>query len=195
MAMRAATPQPSSTPVMTGLTWQEFLDLPEEYHHADLVDGDLYVTAPAPLHQRVVVRLSTALMNWIDAGDGHGEVTHEPAVQITHNRGYLPDLAWYCEDKCSPPDQPPAFDGPPDLVVEVFSPSTRGRDTIIKRPDYFRIGVSELWLIDPDEPSAQLIGAHPDGEQVADISAADHLHSPMLDGFTVRLSDLVTRQR
>jgi Uma2 family endonuclease len=34
------------TPLMTGLTWQQFLDLPEEYRHASLIDGELYVTAP-----------------------------------------------------------------------------------------------------------------------------------------------------
>jgi Uma2 family endonuclease len=179
---------------MTGLTWQEFLDLPEEYHHADLVDGDLYVNTPAPQHQRVVGRLGSALTNWADAGEGRGEATFEPAVQITHNRGYLPDLAWFCEDKCTSPDQPADFVGPPDLVIEVLSPSTRGRDTILKRKDYLDVGASEVWLIDPDEPSAQIIRTHPDGEQVIDVSAADHLHSPMLEGFAVQLNDLVQRR-
>lgn len=191
MAMRVPRPPSSFTPIMTGLTWREFLDLPEEYRHADLVDGDLFVTAPAPPHQRVVGYLYAALVAW--TGEGRGEVTLEPAVQITFNRGYLPDLAWFREDKCSAPDQPAAFDGPPDLVVEVLSPSTRGRDTILKRKDYLTIGASEVWLIDPDIPSAQIIRANPDGEHVIDVSAAGHLHSPMLDGFAVRLGDLVRR--
>jgi Uma2 family endonuclease len=51
MAMNAPTP------VMTGPTWQEFLDLPEEYRHASLIDGELYVTRPTPPHQYVVARL------------------------------------------------------------------------------------------------------------------------------------------
>jgi Uma2 family endonuclease len=194
MAMRLPTPESPSTPIMTGLTWQEFLDLPEEYRHADLVDGDLYVNTPAPQHQRVLGRLYAALLTWTDERDRRGEVTSEPAVQITHNRGYLPDLAWFREDKCSPPDQPADFVSPPDLVVEVLSPSTRGRDTILKRTDYLTIGASEVWLIDPDVPSAQIVRAHPDGEQVIDVTATDPLHSPMLDGFTVRLSDLVRRR-
>jgi hypothetical protein len=28
-----------------GLTWQEFLDLPEEMRHAELIDGEIVVTA------------------------------------------------------------------------------------------------------------------------------------------------------
>lgn len=44
-----------------GLTWQEFLDLPEEMRHAELIDGEIIVTTPSDLHQRVVVQLTTEL--------------------------------------------------------------------------------------------------------------------------------------
>lgn len=178
---------------MTGLTWQEFLDLPEEYRHADLVNGELFVNSPAPQHQRIVSRLLAALGTWTDAGDGRGEVTIEPTVQIRHDRGYMPDIAWWREDKCTPPHRPAAFEGPPDLVVEVLSPSTRRLDTIRKRNDYPAIGVTELWLIDPEQPSAMIVRARPDGEQVLDVAAGDQLRSPLLDGFTIRLGDLIRR--
>lgn len=195
MAMRAPTPPSSArpAPVMTGLTWQEFLDLPEEYHHADLVDGDLFVNAPAPLHQRIVSRLCIALGKWTAAGEGRGEVTLEPAVQITHNRGYLPDVAWWREERCSPPDQPPAFEGPPDLVVEVLSRSTRQLDSVRKRNDYPKVRVAELWLIDPQDTTAMMIRAHQGREQIHELTEDDHLRSPMLDGFAVRLGDLTRR--
>jgi hypothetical protein len=37
---------------MTGLSWQEFLDLPDDYHRASLIDGELYVTAAARIRDR-----------------------------------------------------------------------------------------------------------------------------------------------
>jgi Uma2 family endonuclease len=120
-------------------------------------------------------------------------VTIEPAVGISHDRGYMPDIAWWRQDKCAPAGMPAAFDGPPDLVVEVLSPSTRRLDIIRKRNDYPRIGVSELWFIDPDEPSAHIVRAGRDGEQVIDIAAGDRLQSPLLDGFGVELGALVRR--
>jgi Uma2 family endonuclease len=187
MAMNAPTP------VMTGLTWQEFLDLPEEYHHASLIDGELYVTRPAPPHQYVVTRLLYFLMTWTDSGDGRGEVTHEPAVQITINRGYMPDVAWYCEEKIAPRDQPAAYEGPPDLVVEVLSPSTERVDTIRKRNDYPAVGVSELWLINPTQPSAQVV-RFDTGHETALTSADDALTSPLLPDFSVTLRELVNRR-
>jgi Uma2 family endonuclease len=191
MAMRALTETPR--PVMTGLTWQEFLDLPDEYRHADLVNGELFVNPPVPQHQRVVTKLLAALEHWRAAAPGRGEVTIEPAVGISHDRGYMPDIAWWRQDKCTPAGMPAAFDGPPDLVVEVLSPSTRRLDTIRKRNDYPRIGVSELWFIDPDEPSAHIVRAGRDGEQVIDIAVGDRLQSPLLDGFGVELGALARR--
>jgi Uma2 family endonuclease len=38
--------------------------------------------------------------------------------------------------------------GPPDLVVEILSPSTRGHDVLIKRALYARAEVHEHWIVD-----------------------------------------------
>jgi len=40
--------------------------------------------------------------------------------------------------------------GPPDLVVEVLSPSNRDYDRNLKRKHYLENGVGELWTVDAD---------------------------------------------
>lgn len=40
---------------------------------------------------------------------------------------------------------------PPDLVVEVLSPSTAGHDHVLKRRVYERAGVREFWLVHPTD--------------------------------------------
>lgn len=42
------------------------------------------------------------------------------------------------------------YDGPPDLVVEVLSPSNRDYDCSIKLKKYMSSGVREYWIVDPE---------------------------------------------
>ncbi|WP_375140451.1 Uma2 family endonuclease [Cohnella herbarum] len=41
------------------------------------------------------------------------------------------------------------IEGPPDLVVEVISPSSRKRDKVVKSRIYAKYQVPEYWIIDP----------------------------------------------
>ncbi len=73
--------------------------------------------------------------------------------------------------------------GPPDLAVEILSPSTRRRDEGIKRKLYQRMGVGEYWVLDPD---AETVKVHrlTDGkyQRVSELSREDG------DVLTSRLS-------
>jgi len=42
------------------------------------------------------------------------------------------------------------FEGAPDVVVEILSPTTRGNDVFLKKAAYARLGVAEYWIVDPD---------------------------------------------
>ena len=54
--------------------------------------------------------------------------------------------------------------GPPALVVEVLSKSTRKRDAQIKRRLFERTGVREYWLVDPELDTVQVFRPSPDGK-------------------------------
>ena len=45
---------------------------------------------------------------------------------------------------------------PPDLVVEVLSPSNRSYDRNLKRRRYLELGVPELWIVDADERTIEV---------------------------------------
>ncbi len=45
--------------------------------------------------------------------------------------------------------------GPPDLVIEVLSPSTRKRDRTYKKDAYEKSGVREYWILSPMERSVE----------------------------------------
>lgn len=87
----------TATVLPSGLTWDEFLALPDEprYKHAELVDGEVVADPANWLHQHIVAELVGMIREWIRAGTGRGGVTMDPPVKIRDNRGYLPDVAWY----------------------------------------------------------------------------------------------------
>jgi Uma2 family endonuclease len=184
----------AATALPSGLTWEQFLELldQDEYKTAELIDGQVVVSTPSWMHQRIVTALIWLLRNWVAAGPDRGEVTFNPRVKITYNRGYLPDVAWYSADRVDDEGNEP--DGPPNLAVEVLSPSTRTYDLVRKRADYARIGVDELWLIDPDGPTAYVLRR--EGTEfvlVDDLDAVGALTSPLLPGLSIVVGQLVTR--
>ena len=46
---------------------------------------------------------------------------------------------------------------PPDLVIEILSPSTRNKDLEIKRKVYAGFGVREYWIVDPDAETVEVL--------------------------------------
>ena len=184
----------AATALPSGLTWEQFLELldQDEYKSAELIDGQVVVSTPSWLHQRIVAELIRLIGNWVAAAPGRGEVTLNPRVRITHNRGYLPDVAWYSADRFDDEGNEP--DGPPSLAVEVLSPSTRTYDLVRKRADYARVGVGELWLIDPDGPTAYVLRR--EGTEfvlVEDLDADGLFTSSQLPGLALRLGALLAR--
>jgi Uma2 family endonuclease len=192
----------SSATAGSGLTWEDFLNLPDDpkYRHAELVDGELVlVNPPTWLHQRIVLRLASRLEAWTEAGAGRGAVLLDPAVQVRHNRGYQPDIAWYREEHADPMAGNPYLVGPPDLAVEVLSPSTRMVDFLRKPADYARVGVKELWLVEPDGPTVAVLrlpeepADPPEFVLIDELKPPASLTSPLLPGFEARLTELTPR--
>jgi Uma2 family endonuclease len=72
----------------------------------------------------------------------------------------------------------------------VHSPSARSLDMLRKRGDYDRLGVPELWVLDPASASAPVLRS--DGGRFVDLTldATDALTSPLLPGFAVTVGSL-----
>ncbi len=132
------------------LTADEFFQLtPPEGERWELLDGAVVVSPrPSLWHQEVAARLFEALRALQRAGAGR--TWYEVDVALGERDVPIPDLVFVRADR---PDviQPHAIVGPPDLVVEVLSPSTKRRDRGPKRRLYARAGVPTLWVIDPGE--------------------------------------------
>lgn len=180
MSVSAETQRP-------GLTWEAFIELPEELlKHAELLDGEVHQMAtPGRLHQLTLVNLIVALDSWVRAYGG--EMVPDPHVKIAARRGYQPDLAWY-----EPARVPSSgyYTVAPNFAVEILSPSTRRNDVLRKPTDYFAVGVQELWLVDVEV--RKVIGLRPDSVS-SEWRDGDTASCSLLPGFEIGVTDLIPR--
>lgn len=135
-------------PAVRGWTYEEFARLPDDGNRYEVIAGELYVTpSPTSIHQRVVARL-TAMIEVFSQEHGLGTLFSAPYDVILGDGDYLePDLMFVRRERDAIVKDH-ATVGAPDLVVEVLSPSTAGRDRGLKRERYAAYGVPEYWIVD-----------------------------------------------
>jgi Uma2 family endonuclease len=175
------------------LTYEDFLNFPDDGRRHELVDGDHYVT-PAPVlrHQEISGELLSALKNYLRAHP-IGRVYAAPADVVLSDFDVVePDLLFVSSERRGIlRDQ---VHGAPDLVVEIVSPASRRADEVTKRHLYDRAGVHEYWIVDPEIDVVKIHRRQDDGRfpRVAELARenGDRLESPLFPGFTLPLADL-----
>lgn len=132
------------------LTYDDYLRIPEDGKRHEIVDGRHVVNAaPSPRHQRALVQLTVALFRLVES-TGRGKVYVSPIDVLLSPFDVLqPDLIVVLGANAGIVGERNA-QGPPDLVVEILSPSTRRYDRKTKRARYDATGVAQYWIVDPD---------------------------------------------
>lgn len=145
--------------MMRPLTYEDIpTPPPDSGERYELIGGELIVTAsPVPRHQRLVLRLVDRCLDTVDHL-GHGETFISPTdVWLTPHDTVIPDLFIIASGSTAVVADR-YVEGAPDLIVEVLSPSTKGRDRVRKAALYATHGVREYWLVDPETKSISLLG-------------------------------------
>jgi Uma2 family endonuclease len=180
-----------------GLTADEFLELPlDEYRFTQLIDGEIVVTEASLRHQRIVMFLARRLAEWTEEGPGRGEAGIAVDVVLDERNVFAPGLWWVTEAR-RPGEGARSLEGPPDLAVEVSSPSTWRHDTEVKKDTYERAGLPELWLVDTE---AEVVLVHRRSSPEAPVFdvhltlVTEHeLGSPQLPDFGLSVRELFAR--
>lgn len=134
-------------------TRADLAGIPDDGHRYELIDGLLLVTpAPRVVHQDVVANLLVLLKN-ADRPDSLKVLTAPVDVVLSDDTVVQPDLIVAPRAQFTDTDLP----GAPLLAVEILSPSTRRVDQILKRDRYRAAGIAAYWIVDPDEPSIEVL--------------------------------------
>jgi Uma2 family endonuclease len=166
---------------------------PDDGGRHELIDGEHVVTAaPAPRHQLVLMRLGTALFTFVETRH-LGLVLPAPTdVILSPHDVVQPDLFFIAAARLGIVRQ--RIEGPPDLTIEILSPSSRRTEEVLKRRAYEQWGVTELWIVDPDVDRLHVyrLEAAKGFGRARELAAeyGDALETPLLPGFSMMLADL-----
>lgn len=130
-------------------TYNHYAALADDGKRYEIIDGVLYMPPPSPTgwHQSATNLLATYLTIHVQF-KGLGRVYSAPLdVELTHTTVVQPDVLVLLNESLHK-FTPERIVGAPDLVVEVFSPSTMTYDKTKKQNAYARAGVKEYWLVD-----------------------------------------------
>lgn len=137
--------------VVPRYTAAEVRRFPDDRLRYEVIRGDLVVSpAPGTHHQLAVVELVAALKAYVDA-HGLGIVLPAPfEVEFTGDSAVQPDVLVILNDRMGLLTDK-RLNGPPSLVVEVVSYSSKRTDRLQKRQLYMEEGVPDYWIVDTEQ--------------------------------------------
>lgn len=131
-------------------TLDDYYALPEE-QRVELIDGVIYdMTGPASIHQMILGDLYILFRECADRYSMPCEIFLSPFDVRLDKDNYTmvqPDLLAVCGKMDV--ENMIRYEGAPDLVVEIISPSSRSKDQVLKLYKYQNAGVREYWIVDP----------------------------------------------
>jgi len=128
-------------------TYDEFARLPDDGKRYEIIAGELVVSSsPHHKHQLASIRITGVFENFTRE-HGVGQLYGPLDVLLSGSDYLVPDLVFLRRDRRGILSDR-GLEGPPDLVIEIVSPSSSFRDRGLKRERYALFGVPLYWVVD-----------------------------------------------
>ena len=145
-----------SLPRSVRFNYDDFLLFPDDGKRHEIIDGDHFMTpSPNTKHQRVSFKLSSAFASFLEI---HclGEVFTAPYDVILSDEDVVePDLLFVSTARRAIITEK-NIQGPPDLVVEILSPSNTASEMMDKEQLCLENGAREFWQVDTNRKQVKV---------------------------------------
>ncbi|PDW04468.1 Uma2 family endonuclease [Candidatus Viridilinea mediisalina] len=173
------------------LTAEAFAALPESSLRQELVFGEVVETMPpGGIHGAIAALCAAFLIQW-NRKAARGVVGVESGFRLSQNPDTVrsPDCSYVQASRVPAEGVPEGFwPIPPDLAVEVVSPSDNAEELQQKVQEYLAAGSALVWVVYPR--TRQVIAHTPDG-LARSFGAEDTLsHAQVLPGFSLVVKEL-----
>ena len=171
-------------------TYEDYLKLNDDKRY-EVINGRLYeMPAPHFEHQGILGGLYVKIWGFIKS-KGLGEVLPSPFdVILSEDIVVQPDIVFIYKDNLKNIKGGRLF-GPPDLVVEVVSPTSYYRDRYEKFRIYEEAGIKEYWIVYPGEKAIEVWVLKGGKYELYSIAGGEgKVKSKVLKGFEVDLKEV-----
>jgi Uma2 family endonuclease len=159
--------------------------------HCELIAGELVIMSPAGFdHGGIAGNMAMALGVFIRPRRLGMVAVAEPGFQIARDPDTVraPDVAFVRADRIPPGGVKGFFVGPPDIAVEVLSPSDRASEVTAKAQDWLQAGCPLLWVVDPE---TRTISVYRSRNEITVLTETDTLTGgEVLPGFAVPVKEI-----
>ena len=181
------------------ISYEEYLSIVDSSDQRyELIAGEIYLLAsPSFKHQIVVNEIAWHFHNFFK-GKRCQSLTAPLDIRLfgfatkfeEDPNVVQPDIVVICDgEKVNEENK---YMGIPTLVVEVLSPSTKGKDLAAKLNLYMKSGISEYWIVDFQSKTIfqYSFSEERDIESLKTIQEGNNIKSTVFDGLEINLDDL-----
>jgi Uma2 family endonuclease len=170
------------------ITAEELIRLDDDSHRHELIKGEL-LTMPPPgkEHGLICTNLTLILGQYVKVNK-LGRVYVESGYKLESDPDTVlgPDVSFVGTDRSGFRIEG-YHSGPPDLAVEVLSPSDRKGKVEYKVSLWLQFGTKSVWLVNPRRRTVEVISAS--GERKL-FNETDELVDDTVPGFRVAVSEI-----
>src|SRR5262245_57523143 len=172
-------------------TEADLLNQPDDDCKYELVDGEILRLSPGgSRHSTVCAKLLTRLSVFVSERQLGTVLEGQAGFRLPGGNVRAPDVSFVAAMRSSAEADPDDFVGtPPDLAVEVLSPSDRPRYILDKVGEYLEAGVRLVWVIDPRRGTAVIHRSLGEAREAGPDDSLDG--ADLLPGFRCRLRDIL----
>jgi len=171
-------------------TAQQLLEAPD-LGPCELVRGKLVMLSPGGFEHGVIAgNVHGCLARFVKQRSLGIVIAAATGFQIGHDPDTVraPDVGFIRSDRVPQIRTRGYLQGPPDLAVEVLSPTDRAGELLAKVQDWLAAGCRAVWVVDP---TSQTVSVYRGSRETTLLTIADEVtDEELLPGFRLRLAEV-----
>jgi Uma2 family endonuclease len=179
----------------TAFTFEQYLSKNNDPNRYEVIQGEVFMSPPPTInHELAVSNIAQALRRHLGKGGLQQVWAGRFALSFPDEPGgwVEPDLMFIGAGQDLRNEEDTRFEGVPDLLVEVQSPSTAHYDEVEKLARYASAGVPEYWLVNPRQLAVTVLW-EPQGtryQKQRRYSAGEAIRSTVVEGFSLAVEEV-----